>query len=146
MTPSSTAAADAARRLWTRSGGGTSEPEKVAAGVERLCGQLRDGLTRWVGAHGYRVVLDRALGLTQAEHPALRDLSCLGDDASATTGAVRAHGAGAMAAAMVALIATMIEVLGRAVGEEMAVHLVEQTGTPSPRGVVSTASRERPDG
>lgn len=146
MTPSSDPAADAARRLWARAVGGSSEPEKVAAGAERVCVQLRDGLTRWVGAHGYRVVLDRALGLTQAEHPVLRGLSCLGEDESAVTNAVRAHGAGAIAAAMVALIATMIDVLGRAVGEEMAVRLVEQTGTPSPRGVVSTESRGRPDG
>lgn len=146
MTPSSPAAADAARRIWARSGGGSSQPEKVAAGAERLCAQLRQGLTRWVGAHGYRVVLDRALGLMRPEHPALRDLSCLGDDESATTKAVRAHGAGAIAAGMVALVATMIDVLGRAVGEEMAVRLVEQTGTPSPRGVVSTESMGRPDG
>jgi hypothetical protein len=142
----STAAADAARRIWTRAGRGAGQPEKVAASADRLCAQLREGLTRWVGAHGYRVVLDRALGLTQAEHQALRSLSCLGDDESATTNAVRAHGAGAVAAAMVALIATMIDVLGRAVGEDMAVRFVEQTGTPSPRGVVSTESRGRPDG
>ena len=146
MTPSSAAAADAARRLWARAGGGTSQPEKVAASAERLCAQLRDGLTRWVGAHGYRVVLDRALGLTRPEHPALRELSCLGDDLPATTGAVQEHGAGEMAAAMVALIATMIDVLGRAVGEEMAVRLVEQTGTPSPRGVVSAEPSGRPNG
>jgi hypothetical protein len=57
---------------------------------------------------------------------------------------------------MVALVAALVELLGRILGEEMAVRLVEQTGMkdererekgpsdrerPSPRGVVSTESR-----
>ena len=49
-------------------------------------------------------------------------------------------------------VTTMIELLGRIIGEEMAVRLVEQTGRerererPSPRGVVSTESRGGRDG
>lgn len=39
---------------------------------------------------------------------------------------------------MVAAVAALIDLLGRIIGEEMAVRLVEQTGVPSPRGVVST--------
>ena len=61
--------------------------------------------------------------------------------------AVRAHGAAEVAAGMVALVATLIDLLGRIIGEEMAVRLVEETACrlarrqedrPSPRGVVST--------
>ena len=50
---------------------------------------------------------------------------------------------------MVALVAALIELLGRIIGEEMAVRLVEETGVrlpeqedrPSPRGVVSIKSK-----
>lgn len=146
MTPRSAAATDAARRLWAGAAGDTSAPEEVAAAAVRLCALLRAGLGRWVGAEGYRALLDRALGLARAEHPALGSLSCHRGDEPVTTAAVRAHGAAEVAAGMVVLVATLIELLGRIVGEEMAVRLVEQTGTPSPRGVVSTETEGGRDG
>jgi hypothetical protein len=65
--------------------------------------------------------------------------------------AVRTHSATEVAAGMVALVSRLTELLGRIIGEEMALRLVEQTGTPSggerqketlsPRGVVSTETR-----
>ena len=106
-----------------------------------MCTQLRAGLGRWVGATGYRALLDRALGLARAEHPALGSLSYHGGDQPVTTAAVRAHGAAEVAAGMVAAVAALVELLGRIIGEEMAVRLVEQTDIPSPRGVVSTESK-----
>jgi len=106
-----------------------------------MCTQLRAGLGRWVGATGYRALLDRALGLARAEHPALGSLLCHGGEVPMITAAVRAHGVAEVAAAMVAWVAALIELLGRIIGEEMAVRLVEQTDIPSPRGVVSTESK-----
>lgn len=138
MAPRSAAATDVARRLWARVAGDTSAPEEVAAAAARMCTQLRGGLGHWVGADGYRVTLDRALVLAQAEHPALGYLSCLGGDEPVTTAAVRAHGSGKVAAGLVALVAAFIELLGLIIGEEMAVRLVEQIGIPSPGGIVSS--------
>jgi hypothetical protein len=137
MTPRSAPATDAARGLWARVAGETNAPEEVAAAAERMCTQLRTELGRWIGTDGYRTLLDRAFGLTRAEHPVLVGLSCLGGDEPVTTTAVRSFGAAQVADAMVALVAALIELLGHIIGEEMAVHLVEQTGIPSPRGVVS---------
>jgi hypothetical protein len=137
MTPRSASASDAARRLWASAAGDASAPEDVAAAAARLCAQLSAGLGRWIGGEGYRALLDRSLALARAEHPALGSLSCDRGDQPVTPAAVRSHGAAEVAAGMVALVATLIEVLGRMVGEEMAVRLVEQTGNPSPRGVVS---------
>jgi hypothetical protein len=145
MTQASAAATEVARLLWERTAGDASEPEEVAEAAERMCTQLRGGLGRWVGATGYRALLDRALGLARAEHPALGSLSCHGGDGPVTTAAVRAHGAAEVAAGMVTVVATLIELLGRIIGEEMTVRLVEQTGIPSPRGVVSTQSKGGPD-
>jgi hypothetical protein len=146
MTRRSEAATDAARRLWARAVGDASAPEKVAAAAESVCTQLRAGLGRWVGVDGYRALFDRALGLARAEHPALGDLSCLGGDEPVTSAAVRAHGASEMADGMEALVAALIELLGRIIGEEMAVRLVEHAGRPSPRGVVSTETERGRDG
>jgi hypothetical protein len=52
---------------------------------------------------------------------------------------------------MVALVSRLVELLGRIIGEEMALRLVEETGTPSGgerqnetpslRGVMSTETR-----
>jgi len=146
MTPRSAAATDVARRLWARAAGDTSVPEEIAAAAERMCTQLRAELGRWIGAEGYRALLDRALGLARAEHPALGDFSCLGGDEPGTIAAVRAHGAGGVTAGVVELVAALMELLGRIIGEEMAVRLVEQIGTPSRRGVVSTETDGGGDG
>ena len=146
MTPQSAAVRDAARRLWARGAGDSTVPEEVAAGADRMCTQLRLGLGRWIGADGYRTLLDRALGAVRAEHPALSGLSCLGGDDAWTTGALAEHGAGKVAAGLVALVAALIEFLGRIIGEEMAVRLVEQIGVPSPRGVVSAETGGGRDG
>jgi hypothetical protein len=105
--------------------------------------QLRAGLGRWIGAQGYRVLLERALSQTRAEHPALGGLSCLAEYEPVTAAAVRAQGPGDVAAGLVAFVAALVELLGRIIGDEMAVRLVEQIGTPSPRGVVSTETEGR---
>jgi len=139
MTKGSVAATDAARGLWARAAGSAGAPEEIAVAAERLCTGLRAGLGRWIGAEGYRALLDRALGLVRAKHPVLDGLSCLGGDEPLTAAAVRAHGAAEVAAGMEALVAALIELLGRIIGEDMAVRLVEQAAMPSPRGLVSDA-------
>jgi hypothetical protein len=146
MTPRSEAATDAARRLWARAVGDASAPEEVAAAAERLCTQLRVGLGRWVGTDGYRALLHRALGLARAEYPALTGLSCEGGEGPAIAAAVRVHGPAKVTTSVVGLVATLIDLLGRIVGEEMAVQLGEQTGKPRPRGVVTTETEAQRDG
>jgi hypothetical protein len=146
MTAQSTPATDAARRLWARAAGDATAPEEVAAAAERMCTELRTGLGRWIGVDGYRALLDRALGLARAEHPALADLPCLGGDLPAAVAVVRAQGAGAVAAGLVALVAALIELLGRIIGDEMALRLVEQLGMPSRHGVVSIEAAGGRDG
>lgn len=128
MTPRSPAATEAARRLWARDGKVTA-PEELAAEVDRFCLQLDKGLTRWIGSEGYRALLDRALGSARADHPGLNDISCRGGDTQAVLAAVAAHGAAEITAGMVMLLATLIDLLGRIIGEEMAVRLLEQATT-----------------
>jgi hypothetical protein len=159
MTHRSAAATEVARRIWQRAVGDSSAPEDIAAAATRMCTDLRAGLSRWVGAMGYRALIDRALLLARAEHPALGSLSCHGGDEPASSAAVRVHSAAEVATGMVALVAALVELLGCIIGEEMAVQLVEQTSIrdereierprdrerPSPRGFVSTESRGERD-
>ena len=140
MTQRSAAATEVAQALWARSAREATTPGEVAEAAERVCIQLRSGLGRWVGATGYRALLDRALGEARTEHPALGSLSCQGGEEPVVTAAVREHGVAEVEAGMVAAVAALIDLLGRIIGEEMALRLVEQTGTPSTRGVVNIES------
>jgi hypothetical protein len=141
MTQGSAPAAEAARRFWARHGGDATTPEKLAAGAESVFAQLQTGLARWVGAEGVRALTGRALELARPAHPPLGALSGAAVDPQAVEAAARAHGAGEVATSLITVIATLIDLLGRVVGEEMAVRMVEQTGAPSPRGVRSTAGQ-----
>jgi hypothetical protein len=151
MTQRSAAASEVARLLWARAAGDSNSPDEIAAAAESISIQLRAGLGRWIGAMGYRALLDRALVLARAEHTALGGLSCYGGDEAMIAATVRAHGAAEVAAGMVGLVSKLAELLGRIIGDEMALRLVEQTGVPTgrerekerpiPREVVSTESR-----
>lgn len=146
MIPKSTAAADVAERLWARAIGGATAPGEVAAAADLMCAQVGAGLRRWIRAAGYNALLDRALANARPEHPVLDFVSCLGTDATVIVGVVRARGAGELSAGLVAVVSELVELLGRIIGAEMAVQLVEQISIPSPRGVVSTRPQGGLDG
>jgi hypothetical protein len=133
MTQRSAAATEVAQRLWQRAVGDSNTPEDIAVAATHMCTGLRVGLTRWVGTMGYRALIDRALLLARAEHPALGSLSCHGEEEPVTTATVRAHSAAEVATGMVALVTALVELLGRILGEEMAVRLVEQSGMQNER-------------
>ena len=125
-------AADTARRIWERGGGSATSPEEAGAAAQLVCDELRVGLGRWVGAEGYRALLDRALVLSVTDHPVLNSFSCHDGDVLAAVAAARTHGAAQLATGVVTLVSTLTELLGRIVGEEIAVQLVERAGTPGP--------------
>ncbi len=145
MTQTSAAATEVARGLWVRHSVDVGAPEEVTAEAERICAQLQTGLARWVGSAGYRTLFHRAVELARPEHPALARLSCDGSDGEIAA-AVRAHGAAEVTAAIVALVVTMIDLLGRIVGEEMAVELVKQTEAASPGRASNTGTEGGRDG
>ena len=84
--------------------------------------------------------------VARKEHPALGSFSCLGGGEQGTAAAVGAHGAAGVAAGMVAFVTAVIALLGRIIGDEMAVRLVEQLAVPSPRGVISNKAEGGRDG
>jgi hypothetical protein len=146
MAQRSSAATEVARGFWARDVVDVSAPEEVTAEAERIFAQLQAGLARWVGSAGYRTLVDRALELTLPEHPALGKISCDGNGREEIAAAVRAHGPAEVTSAIVALVAMVIVLLGRIVGEEMAVELVKQVGTPSPRRASNNETEGGRDG
>lgn len=146
MTVSSEAALDAARRHWERVLGSAETPDEVALAADRMCAQLRAGLGRWIGDAGYRSLFERALRVTRTDHPALAQLSFDAGDQVATSAEVRAHGTREVAAGMVALVGTVIQLLGRIIGEEMALRLVEHWGDRARADIVSNDTEDGRDG
>jgi hypothetical protein len=102
---------------------------------------LRAGLERWVGLHGCRSLLERAVRVVAGRHPVLRQLPSLAAGADAAE-QVKSS-ARAVAAGMTALLAMVIELLGHLIGAEIAVSLVRQSVGPSARGVASQSSASR---
>lgn len=127
-------ARDTARQLWHTIAGDMRTPEAVAAGADRLWSGLSLRLGRWIGASGYGALLNRALGVARSEHACLHDLSCSGAEASLVDMTARTHGAGEVAESMVTVATVLIDLLGRIVGEDMAIHLVNQVTAPSANG------------
>ena len=123
-----------ARQLWHTIAGDARTPEAVAAGADRLWNGLSIRLGRWIGASGYHALLNRALAIARSEHSCLHDLSCGGGEAAMVATTARAHGAGEVAESMVTVATVLIDLLGRIVGEDMSIHLVNQVTAPSPHG------------
>jgi len=131
MTPGAPAAAESARRLWSGACCAGETPEAIAAAAERLGTQLRRGLGRWIGTDGYYTLLERAAAATREAHPTLNPVSYFRDGAPVTLAAVQAHGPKAVVDGLVALLAALIELLGRIIGDDLARRLVEQAGSPA---------------
>jgi hypothetical protein len=121
-------AVSVSRRHWQRVAGDAKNDEDVAAAADRMCLQLENGLSRWIGLEGYKTLQDRAIHEVVEHHPALSKLSFGAGDEAANHAAVQEHGAVEVADGMVALVAAVIELLGRIIGVDMALRLVEHWG------------------
>jgi hypothetical protein len=129
---------DVARRLVTNSGPspttggdrGSDDTAQAIAAAERAARQLGDALTRWFGPYGYHALLTRALVEARGAHPVLGAVvvrSPLEPFLDGLVDGARAHGNAAMTNGVTTVLATVIDLLGRLIGEDMALHLVEQS-------------------
>jgi hypothetical protein len=87
-------------------------------------------LSRWFGPYGYHALLARALADARAEHPALavvRVNSVPSPELAGLADAARAHGAGAAVAGAEAVLASLIDLLGRLIGDDLAMTLIDRT-------------------
>jgi hypothetical protein len=121
---------------------GAHDPVTLA---ERTAAALADTLTRMFGPYGYHALLTRALGQARAAIPALPALADVHVRATLTpqldgvADAARTHGPEALTAGITVLLAAVVGLLGRVVGEQMALQLLERSmhspdGPPNPTG------------
>ena len=138
MTMNTPRAQNVARRLFSNSelspatGGdrGSDDTGHTVAAAEQAARQLGDALTRWFGPYGYHALLTRALVEARSEHPVLGAVvvrSPLEPFLDGLADGARAHGNAAMIDGVTTVLTTVMELLGRLIGEDMALHLVEQS-------------------
>lgn len=98
------------------------------AALERTCLRVSNNLRDSIGNDGCNALLVRALARTEANHPALTDIRSLNEGAIHLDGvltSVEAHGLAAVTAGIEALLAAVVEILGRLIGEDMATRLID---------------------
>ncbi len=93
--------------------------------ADRIVPLLGKALVPWIGAAGHGALLERALNDAAQKHPLLQRQR-LSDGLLVDAQPGGPQGDGEVAAAMLALLGTYIDRLGRVVGTEMALLLTEQ--------------------
>ena len=107
----------------------------VVAALQRTCLRVSDNLRDSMGNDGCNALLVRALARTEANHPALKNICRLnGGDIplDGVLASVEAHGVAAVTSAVEALLAALVEILGRLIGEDMAIRLIDHDAARSP--------------
>ena len=116
-----------ARRLLAQdTAAGIGDPEIVAVGLRKTCARVSGALRNALGTDGCNALLIRAMTRTEAQHPLIADLQRSGEGHISFDGLVKSvdeHGVGAVTAAIEALLAALIDILVRLIGEEMTVRL-----------------------
>jgi hypothetical protein len=100
----------------------------VAAALQRALVRMCVNLGDSVGDDGRDALLARALARTESDYPALKDIRKLNNGAIHLDGvaaSVEAHGVAPVTAAIEALLAALLDVLGRLIGEDMAMRLLD---------------------
>jgi hypothetical protein len=111
--------------------GGVRQPEMVRGTLELTCLRVAENLRDALGDDGCNALLARALARTETQHPTLRSSRSpngggihldrlISNDAT--------HDVAAIAAGIEALLAALIEILGRLIGEDMAIRLIDHEG------------------
>ena len=101
-------------------------PIDHGARVAGFCARLSLGLSPWIGTEGYGALLRRGLAEARPSHPLLTSLRCDGTDAQEIAELIAVHGAAEVTAAIEGLLESVIDVLGRIIGPELATQLVAQ--------------------
>jgi hypothetical protein len=145
-SPPDSAARKIARRLIESSrskGQGGDSPARAAAAA---CDRLYRELSRWVGRDGCHALFTRALAQARTDHPALGKIQLRARaepyiDGVAET--IIAQGDPATAQALEAMLVSLVELLGRLIGDDMAMKLIERSLAASEGpGPISESRRE----
>jgi hypothetical protein len=106
-------------------GDGTSARAAAAS-----CDHLYRELSRWVGPDGCDALFTRALAQARADHPALAQIHLQPRSEPYIDGVaetIMAHGDRTTADALESMLARLVELLGRLIGDDMAMKLIERS-------------------
>lgn len=145
MTYISAAAAESAKRVWNDCVGDNKAAAATAYSIVVLLDSLRAGLGRWIGTTGYDTLLDRAVGICREDYAWISTVFQPDVEPEHLLAAIESFGTPVVAAGFRRLVAVLIELLGRIVGVDMAVHLITHIGVPGQRPVISTATEGKLD-
>ena len=132
-----------ARRLVDSRRPGRTGPDVAARAAASACERLYRELSTWVGLDGCHALFTRALAQAQAEHPELGQIQLRArsepyiDGVAAT---IMAHGDAATAEAFESVLVRLVELLGRLIGDDMAMKLIERSLFASERGNAAPGS------
>ena len=132
-----TPAREIARRLIRSRRPDPAGADTAARAAASACEHLYRELSRWVGPDGCHALFTRALAQAQAEHAALEQIQLRArsepyiDGVAAT---IMAHGDAATAEAFESVLVHLIELLGRLIGDDMAMKLIDRSLFASERG------------
>lgn len=120
----------------------------AAAAWAAACDDLYRNLSRWVGPDGCHALFKRALAETRAAHPALEQIQLRAHSDPYMDGIAEAlaeHGDAATADALESLLFSLVGLLGRLIGDDMASKLIERSrAAPKPRAQRPMAERVEP--
>jgi len=100
--------------------------------------QLYQDLARWVGFDGCHALFTRALAQSREEHPSLSTIQLFPRSTPYVLGVtetVAQNGSAKAADALEATLVSLIDLLGRLIGEEMTTNLIE-------RGLAESANND----
>jgi hypothetical protein len=113
-----------------RTGGDTAAHAAAAA-----CDHLYQDLSRWIGLDGCHTLFTRALAQARIDHPLLEEIQLRPGSEPYVEGVTEttdAYGAAQTAEALESMLVGLVELLGRLIGDDMAMKLIELTLSKSP--------------
>ena len=116
-----------------------------ARAAATACDRLYDELSRWVGPDGCHALFTRALAQARAEYPALANIHLQPRSESYIDGVaetIMAFGDPATDEALESMLARLVELLGRLIGDDMAMKLIERSTVSDRDGAPSVKRRE----
>lgn len=129
MAPETPTIRQLTRRLLDREGGSEDAAGAGAAAAHDACERVYRELCRWVGTNGCLALLTRALADARAGTPVLEEIRIAARSETGLEGvpeSVLKHGATATAEGLEVLLVKLFELLGRLIGDDMVMRLVEQ--------------------
>ena len=127
--------AEVVRRILKREidSGAEGDADAASAALMRACARVSATLRDALGDDGWNALLARAVARTEAADPIFRAGQVLNGQGISPEGlreSIGTHGVAATTTAIEAVLATVVDLLCRLIGENMAIRLIEHESTP----------------